>query len=156
MDGTFIVLLPSAPGFILQAENKIQSSSSLTLELKQVPKLLPHLTGSWCPRAFIVSFKVCQDGCDVTRSQSVVLFCITHTQLETDEKLVIPNAKKSIDKYGVQVWKLQLVLCTLCMENMSWVQRIVFLPVNSLLLYIQMAPFSVAGDVTADVRLLVN
>ena len=64
--------------------------------------MLSHLTGSWCPQAFTVSFKVCQEQCGVACIQSMTPF---YTQLETDEKLVIPNAKKSIVKYGVQVRK---------------------------------------------------
>lgn len=42
-----------------QAEHKIQSSGGqLTLDLEQVPKALGVLTGTWAPRAVVVSFKL--------------------------------------------------------------------------------------------------
>ena len=70
------ILPPSAPPdlTLLQAEDKIPSSSSLTLELKQVPKMLSHLTGSWCPQAFVVSFKVHGDRFGVACSLMVINF----------------------------------------------------------------------------------
>ena len=49
---------------------------------------------------------------NVAHSLTIILLYV-HAQLETDEKLVIPNAKKSIDKYGVKVWKVLLVVCAL-------------------------------------------
>jgi len=58
--------------------HKIQSSSGLQLDLKQVPKRLGVLTREWAPQAFVVSFK-----------------------LETDAALVETKARAAIDKYGV-------------------------------------------------------
>lgn len=61
-------------------EHKIQSSSGLTLELDQVPKVLGKLCKEWAPQSFIVSFK-----------------------LETDETIVQSKAKGAIEKYGVHL-----------------------------------------------------
>ena len=60
--------------------HKIQSSTGLVLDLKQVPKMLGKLTKEWAPHSFIVSFK-----------------------LETDEDLVIKKATSAIEKYGVHL-----------------------------------------------------
>ena len=58
--------------------HKIQSSTGLQLDLKQVPKRLGVLAREWAPEAFVVSFK-----------------------LETDAALVETKARAAIDKYGV-------------------------------------------------------
>ena len=60
--------------------HKIQSSTGLQLDLKQVPKMLGKLTKEWAPDCFMVSFK-----------------------LETDMDLVISKARAAIDKYGVHL-----------------------------------------------------
>lgn len=63
------------------SEHKIQSDDqALTLQLEPVPKVLSSLVASWAPNAFVVSFK-----------------------LETDEKLLIPKAERSLHKYGHQL-----------------------------------------------------
>ncbi|CAL8463214.1 g2748 [Coccomyxa elongata] len=62
-------------------EHKIQSADlgdGLTLKLQKVPKMLGTLRTQWAPDAFLVSFK-----------------------LETDEKILISKASKSIARYGV-------------------------------------------------------
>ena len=58
--------------------HKIQSSehNSLHLDLKPVPKLLGHLRSQWCPKAFVVSFK-----------------------LETDTNLLMGKSLQALDKY---------------------------------------------------------
>lgn len=61
-------------------EHKIQSSTGLTLELEQVPKMLGTLTQEWAPRSFVVSFK-----------------------LETDEAIVLDKARAAIEKYQVHL-----------------------------------------------------
>lgn len=61
-------------------EHKIQSSSGLTLELSQVPKVLGTLTHDWAPSAFVVSFK-----------------------LETDALILLSKASGAIEKYGVHM-----------------------------------------------------
>lgn len=58
----------------------MQSSSSLTLKLCQVPKLLGPLRKDWAPQAFIVSFK-----------------------LETDLEQLIPKAQLSLSSYHQHV-----------------------------------------------------
>ena len=62
------------------AVHKIQSreQAGLTLKLANTPKMLAPLVKEWCPRAFLVSFK-----------------------LETDEDLVIKKAQQAIATYGV-------------------------------------------------------
>ena len=62
--------------------HKIQSNQSagLQLSLKPVPKLLGKLKATWCPNAFIVSFK-----------------------LETDADLLYSKCKQSLEKYKQQV-----------------------------------------------------
>lgn len=60
--------------------HKIQSSSGLELSLKQVPKMLSHLTSTWAPDSFVVSFK-----------------------LETDQALVVSKAKSAIIKNNVHL-----------------------------------------------------
>jgi phosphopantothenate-cysteine ligase len=72
------------------ALHKIQSSTEgLSLQLANVPKTLRTLVSEWCPAAFVVSFK-----------------------LETDPELVIPKARRAIEKYGVHlVVANQLQVC---------------------------------------------
>ena len=60
--------------------HKIQSTSGLILNLKQVPKMLSNLVNNWGKDCFIVSFK-----------------------LETDINLVITKSKKAINDYGVSL-----------------------------------------------------
>ncbi len=62
--------------------HKIQSSVGvgLTLQLDDVPKVLKRLVSEWAPSAFVVSFK-----------------------LETDPVLVVPKARRAIEKYGVHL-----------------------------------------------------
>ena len=62
--------------------HKIQSSVGvgLTLQLDDVPKVLKRLVSEWIPSAFVVSFK-----------------------LETDPALVVPKARRAIEKYGVHL-----------------------------------------------------
>jgi phosphopantothenate-cysteine ligase len=58
-------------------KHKIQSGiGDLKLDLKPVPKVLGKLKLEWCPRAFVISFK-----------------------LETDESLLISKSMKALDKY---------------------------------------------------------
>ncbi|RNA04094.1 phosphopantothenate--cysteine ligase [Brachionus plicatilis] len=58
-------------------EHKIQSSDgNLVLDLKPVPKMVGKLRSEWCPKAYVVTFK-----------------------LETDPSLLLTKAKKSIEKY---------------------------------------------------------
>ena len=61
-------------------EHKIQSSSGLQMNLKQVPKMLSHLTNTWAKGCFVVSFK-----------------------LETDPDLVVKKSKQAIEKYSVNL-----------------------------------------------------
>lgn len=43
----------------LMATHKIQSADGpLTLNLQRVPKMLKELCATWCPEAFVISFKV--------------------------------------------------------------------------------------------------
>lgn len=62
--------------------HKIQSNAhdSLHLDLKPVPKLLGRLKSEWCPRAFVVSFK-----------------------LETDESILMAKSRQALERYGHQV-----------------------------------------------------
>lgn len=62
------------------AQHKIQSSTGLTLELAQVPKLLGRLTNEWAPRSYVVSFK-----------------------LETDEAILFKKAGGAIRNYAVNL-----------------------------------------------------
>jgi phosphopantothenate-cysteine ligase len=58
-------------------KHKIQSNQGgLKLDLKPVPKVLGKLKSEWCPRAYVISFK-----------------------LETDESLLISKSLKALDKY---------------------------------------------------------
>jgi len=62
-------------------EHKIQSSDgSLSLTLRPTPKCLGKVKEEWCPRAFVVSFK-----------------------LETDQAILMHKASGAINKYGVDV-----------------------------------------------------
>lgn len=57
--------------------HKIQSNvAGLTLELKPVPKMVGHLKGTWCPDAYLVTFK-----------------------LETDTELLLNKCKQALEKY---------------------------------------------------------
>ncbi|XP_077996910.1 phosphopantothenate--cysteine ligase-like [Glandiceps talaboti] len=68
------------------AQHKIQSSEgALQLSMHLVPKMLKPLVTYWAPSAFIVSFK-----------------------LETDEKMLLPKARMSLETY-----KHELVLANL-------------------------------------------
>lgn len=63
------------------AEHKIQSrggASGLDIHLHGVPKVLGHVTRTWAPHAFVVSFK-----------------------LETDPKLLVHKATQARERYGV-------------------------------------------------------
>eukprot|EP01134_Creolimax_fragrantissima_P004080 CFRG4080T1 len=61
--------------------HKIQSRDGpFQLEMQQVPKMLYSLVKEWCPRAFVVSFK-----------------------LETDPALLVPKAKRALENYGHQL-----------------------------------------------------
>jgi hypothetical protein len=62
------------------AQHKIQSSSGLTLELEQVPKMLGKLTRDWAPHSYVVSFK-----------------------LETDESILFKKAGGAIKAYEVDL-----------------------------------------------------
>ena len=62
------------------ATHKIQSSSSLHIDMVQVPKLLGLLTQEWAPQSFVVSFK-----------------------LETDQRILYSKARTAIQNYGVHV-----------------------------------------------------
>jgi hypothetical protein len=63
------------------ATHKIQSDQGgLTLELRQVPKLLGKVTSLWAPHAFVVSFK-----------------------LETDTDMLRGKAEKALNKYNVHL-----------------------------------------------------
>lgn len=61
-------------------QHKIQSSTGLTLELDQVPKMLGKLTQEWAPQSFVVSFK-----------------------LETDESILFDKAWGAIEKCRVHL-----------------------------------------------------
>lgn len=61
-------------------QHKIQSSTGLTLELEQVPKMLGKLVNEWAPHAYVVSFK-----------------------LETDESILFAKAWGAITKYEVHL-----------------------------------------------------
>ncbi|KAI6044008.1 DNA/pantothenate metabolism flavoprotein [Pisolithus marmoratus] len=63
------------------SEHKIQSGKgSLSIEMDQVPKILKPMVADWAVGGFTVSFK-----------------------LETDQTLIIPNARKALQRYGHQV-----------------------------------------------------
>ncbi|KAF8845197.1 DFP-domain-containing protein [Paxillus ammoniavirescens] len=63
------------------SEHKIQSGKgSLHIEMDQVPKILKPMVSEWTPGGFIVSFK-----------------------LETDQSLLIPKARQTLERYGHQV-----------------------------------------------------
>eukprot|EP00053_Salpingoeca_punica_P002821 m.39706 g.39706 ORF g.39706 m.39706 type:complete len:319 (-) comp11800_c0_seq2:305-1261(-) len=62
----------------LMCEHKIQSSlGGLSLHLQPVPKMILPLRQQWCPKAFVVSFK-----------------------LETNEDLLLGKAREALAKYG--------------------------------------------------------
>lgn len=61
-------------------QHKIQSSSGLTLELEQVPKMLGRLVNEWAPLSYVVSFK-----------------------LETDESILFQKAWGAIERYNVNL-----------------------------------------------------
>ena len=60
--------------------HKSQSSTSLILELDQVPKRLGHLKSIWAPSSFVVSFK-----------------------LETNIDIMLVKAQSAIVNYGVDL-----------------------------------------------------
>ncbi|KAI6168418.1 DNA/pantothenate metabolism flavoprotein [Pisolithus thermaeus] len=63
------------------SEHKIQSGKgSLSIEMDQVPKILKPMVADWAVGGFTVSFK-----------------------LETNQALIIPNARKALQRYGHQV-----------------------------------------------------
>lgn len=63
------------------AEHKIQSSGGgLELRLDPVPKMIKPLVSSWCPDAYVISFK-----------------------LETDQNLLVPKSREALAKYGHQL-----------------------------------------------------
>lgn len=63
------------------SEHKIQSGKgNLSIEMDQVPKILKPMVADWAVGGFTVSFK-----------------------LETDQALIIPNARKALQRYGHQV-----------------------------------------------------
>ncbi|KAL2919905.1 Phosphopantothenate--cysteine ligase cab2 [Polyrhizophydium stewartii] len=70
--------------FIPQAKmavHKIQSGDgALTLSLEQVPKIIKPLVQEWAEHGFIVSFK-----------------------LETDDAMLLPKARKALERYGHQL-----------------------------------------------------
>ena len=63
-----------------QPEHKIQSSSTLSLHLCQVPKLLKPLINEWAPSAYFATFK-----------------------LETDPKILHEKARLSLSMYHQQL-----------------------------------------------------
>jgi phosphopantothenate-cysteine ligase len=71
-----------------QASHKIQSCDGLHLELENVPKMLKALSCSWCPKAFLVSFK-----------------------LETDAEMLMKKIRKSLSSYH-QHWVVGNLLQT--------------------------------------------
>ena len=78
-------------------EHKIQSGDGLQMNLKQVPKMLLHLTNTWAKECYVVSFK-----------------------LETDPDLVIQKSKVAIEKYSVHLVvanQLQVHSCYLILLN---------------------------------------
>lgn len=62
------------------SQHKIQSSTGLTLELAQVPKLLGLVSSCWAPHALVVSFK-----------------------LETDPAILLEKAYRAIENYSVHL-----------------------------------------------------
>lgn len=63
------------------SEHKIQSGDgALHLTLEPVPKVLGDLVQDWAPASYVISFK-----------------------LETDQKLIVPKAEKSLERYGHQL-----------------------------------------------------
>lgn len=63
------------------SEHKIQSGKgSLSIEMDQVPKILKPMVADWAVGGFTVSFK-----------------------LETDQALIIPKARKALQRYGHQI-----------------------------------------------------
>ena len=69
-------LLDNNTKFIDKSIEKVDEG--LTIKLKNVPKCIGLLRNKWCPKAFVVSFK-----------------------LETDEKILILKAKTAIKNYNV-------------------------------------------------------
>ena len=54
------------------------------------------MVDTWAPKGFVVSFKVSRIFIFLNGS-------LTHVQLETDITLLIPKARKALDRYGHQV-----------------------------------------------------
>ena len=71
------------------------AADEFVLRLSPVPKILGRITGEWCPRAFMVSFK-----------------------LETDPLLLLRKARGAVANYGVHVVVANLlqVLCCFASE----------------------------------------
>lgn len=62
-------------------EHKIQSSDDApALQLSKVPKMLGVLRSTWCPDAFLISFK-----------------------LETDDTILLQKARGSLERYGMNL-----------------------------------------------------
>lgn len=89
---------------VAEAEHKIQSTKgNLTLEMDQVPKVLRPLVQEWIPEAFIVSFKVRPLPHARTHARTLRRLIPLHTQLETEQALLVPKARKALQRYGHQV-----------------------------------------------------
>ena len=66
---------------LLRAEHKIQSDEGVPrLPLNRVPKMLGMLRSTWCPEAFLISFK-----------------------LETDDAILLQKARGSLERYGMNM-----------------------------------------------------
>jgi phosphopantothenate-cysteine ligase len=77
--------------------HKIQSAKGpLSLSFHLVPKLLRPLVRHWCPRAFVISFKVLLHTLSPNDS-SIFAFVL---QLETDESILLEKAQHALRKYG--------------------------------------------------------
>lgn len=74
------------------------------MKFSQIPKFLGILKSEWCPKAFVVSFKVrewehshsLEHG--ALKLKAYLFACL---QLETDEEIVIRKAKSALEKYAV-------------------------------------------------------
>lgn len=78
----------------MMIEHKIQSSTGLTLELEQVPKMLKSLVTEWASNSFVISFK-----------------------LETDINMLFPKARQAISGYGVDLVIANLLQVLICVIN---------------------------------------
>jgi phosphopantothenate-cysteine ligase len=68
------------PEHKMQSRENSSNSSALVIRLEQTPKMLGHVRHSWCPAAFVVSFK-----------------------LETDPEILHRKASASLRTYGAHV-----------------------------------------------------